>query len=696
MVLAVGETLQDRYRIDAELEQGGMAAVYRAWDTRLNLPVAVKRMIPQPRLTSDSLDQLRVQFKQEAQTLARLDHPSLVRVTDSFSQLSSEYLVMNFVDGESLGDRVERLGPLPEAQVLEWAGQLLGALAYCHKQGIIHRDVKSHNVIIRPDGRAVLIDFGLVKLWDPDDPQTKTVMRGMGTPAFAPPEQFEGDAEYTDELSDIYGLGATLYHALSGTFPATAAMRSANPEKYAPLRSLAPMVSRETAAVVEKAIALARSERWQSVEEMMEALEAAKRANRGRLTVPLWGNLSGGETSEEQAAGGVPRKRLPVWAGAMGLLAVLLGTAGLAMGLGWIGGGSKPTPSPEGTTPVSAAVAATETSTATPRPTSTPSPTPTLADTPSPTPSHTTTPSPTATHSPTVTATATPTPTPVVHVLAEGENPWIVAQIYGVTVEALLEANDITDPNKLQIGERLIIPREESAQGTPTFTPTPAPTPKLIIHILQEGENLWTVAQIYGVSVESLLDINDISDPGTLQIGQELIIPRERETLVDSTPVLTPTVALSLVYEEPKLIRPLFNSVFGFDQHQVIQLLWTPTSLAQDHWYEVQLRQAENAAPMARYWTRENWWDMGVGQYRPGDYYWRVVIVRGRGKDALGAVSPPSQTWYFQWVPVAPPSKATPTLKPTATLSPTPAPTPTNTPRPTATPTATPRPTSSP
>ena len=199
--LSIGEVVENRYRIAKLLGQGGMGAVYRAWDMRLNRPVALKEMIPQLGLGAEALADLREQFRQEAQILATLDHPSLVRVTDSFSQLSSEYLVMNFVDGESLGDRVERLGPLPEAQVLEWAGQLLGALAYCHAQGIIHRDVKSHNVIIRPDGRAVLIDFGLVKLWDPDDPQTKTVMRGMGTPAFAPPEQFEGDAEYTDEQS---------------------------------------------------------------------------------------------------------------------------------------------------------------------------------------------------------------------------------------------------------------------------------------------------------------------------------------------------------------------------------------------------------------------------------------------------------------------------------------------------------------
>jgi len=124
MALAVGEMLQDRYRIDAEVETGGMAVVYRAWDTLLDLPVAVKEMVAQPRLSPKALAQLRRQFKREAQTLARLDHPSLVRVTDSFSQGDSEFLVMNYVEGESLGDRVERVGASSEAQVLDWAYML--------------------------------------------------------------------------------------------------------------------------------------------------------------------------------------------------------------------------------------------------------------------------------------------------------------------------------------------------------------------------------------------------------------------------------------------------------------------------------------------------------------------------------------------------------------------------------------------
>lgn len=166
--------------------------MYRAWDSRLDLPVAIKEMTPQPGIAPQVLMQLRRQFQQEATTLARLHHPHLVRVIDFFEERGNAYLVMDFVEGESMAALIEQHGPLPEEQVLEWAGQLLDALAYCHSQGVIHRDVKPHNVIIRPDGRAVLVDFGLVKLGDPRDPHTRTVMRGVGTPEYAPPEQSPG------------------------------------------------------------------------------------------------------------------------------------------------------------------------------------------------------------------------------------------------------------------------------------------------------------------------------------------------------------------------------------------------------------------------------------------------------------------------------------------------------------------------
>ena len=661
MALAVGEILQKRYRIDAEMEQGGMANIYRAWDARLDIPVAVKEMLPQPGLGPQALADLRRQFKREARILARLDHPNLVRVLDSFSQDDSEYLVMNFVEGESLGERVDRAGAAPEAQVLAWADQLLSALAYCHSQGVIHRDVKSHNVIIRSDGQAVLVDFGLVKLWDPVDPYTKTVMRGLGTPAFAPPEQFELDAKHTDERCDIFSLGATLYHALTGELPPTSALRTANPEQIVSLRSIMPGVSQQTETVVMKAMELARSKRWQSADEMAKAFGGKSR-----------------------------RERVPIWVGALSIPALLLVAIGLAIVLGGKGERSIPTPSPEKVAGLSTPTLLTEASTATsllvdvsiPKQSPTPAvtATPDSTDTPSPvpTPTDTATLSPTPVNSPTPTGTPAPTPTPVIHIVKEGENPTTVAQLYGVTVEALLAANGITDSATLQIGQALIIPQEEEARVTPTFTPTP------FVHIVKAGENLSKIAQLYGISIGELLAANGITESTTLQVGQELIIPRRGKVPTATftpAPTSRPTIVLPQLYEEPKLLEPGPNQVFGFNQQQIINLEWfLGESLAGSHWYEVQLRQAEDEGPIERYWTQENWWELGPEHYRPGDYYWRVVIVQGRDEDVLGTVSPPSEMRHFQWLLEAP--KPTPGSKPTDT----PKPNPTNTSQPTDTP----------
>jgi serine/threonine protein kinase/sugar lactone lactonase YvrE len=274
MPLSAGQILQHRYRIVSLLGEGGMGAVYRVWDTRLDVPVALKEMVPQPGLDVDTLAQLRQQFHQEAKVLARLDHPHLVRVSDFFEEAGNAYLVMSFVDGEELADLIEREGAQPDAQVRAWAEQLLDALAYCHECGVIHRDVKPQNVIICPDGKAVLVDFGLVKLWDPADPRTRTAMRGMGTPEYAPPEQYSVRGQHTDPRSDLYSLGATLYHALTGEAPLSATDRMAMPEEFRTPRQIIAGVSEVLELVILQAVALPIGERWSDAAEMRAALSA--------------------------------------------------------------------------------------------------------------------------------------------------------------------------------------------------------------------------------------------------------------------------------------------------------------------------------------------------------------------------------------------------------------------------------------
>ena len=403
MALTPGQVLQERYTVVAPLGQGGMAAVYKAVDKRLNVTVAIKEMIPLEGIDAQTLTQFRQQFEQEAMVLARLNHPHLVRVTDFFETGMNAYLVMDFVEGENLADLIARNGVLSEAQVLEWAGELLDALTYCHGQGVIHRDIKPQNVIIRPDGRAVLVDFGLVKLWNPNDPRTKTVMRGMGTPEYSPPEQYDANQGHTDPRSDIYSLGATLYHALTGQAPPTATLRIADPDCFVQPWGKVRGVHPQTQTAIARALELARPNRWQSAPEMAAALG---------LTL-----------QRRPTTGGLPRKtpvrkeryRLPVWVWGVGIFLLL----------GLCGGGAvvarlvthTPTPTPTATytltpTPTRAATATLTlpaTHTSTPRPTSTAAitRTPERKTTPTQTPGATQT--SLANQTPTTTLTRTPT-----------------------------------------------------------------------------------------------------------------------------------------------------------------------------------------------------------------------------------------------------------------------------------------------
>jgi serine/threonine protein kinase len=413
MALTTGQMLQNRYRIVSMLGQGGMGAVYKAWDTRLNVHLAIKEMIPQPGLEQETLDQLRQQFQQEAQILARLSHPYLVRVTDFFEESGNAYLVMDFVEGESLSERIAREGALPEERVLEWSHQLLDALGYCHTQGIIHRDIKPQNVIIRSDGRAALVDFGLVKLWDPTDPHTRTAMRGMGTPEYAPPEQYDMQSGHTDPRSDIYGLGATMYHALTGQAPPTATMRIASPRLFQHPRTLNPVLSPTTEAAVLRATALAVEDRFATTQEMAAGLRGETSAPAPAVTSRIQPGVRTTVMPGARVATGArpvsttERKRVPVWVWALGGLVILI-LVGVTV-ISQIGPGGAPETA--GTATV-AVMAMDETPPPSPSPSPTPTETRTPTSAPTDTPGPTRTPRPTSTPAATPTASPSPTPTP--------------------------------------------------------------------------------------------------------------------------------------------------------------------------------------------------------------------------------------------------------------------------------------------
>ena len=280
MSLAIGQILQNRYRILRLLGQGGMAAVYLAEDTRLGRRCAVKENVPDPAASPQTLAQMRQQFQVEARTLATLDHPNLPKVYDCFSEGGNEYMVMEYVEGEDLASALQRHGgPLPEKPVLIWADQVLDALEYLHSQQprpVIHRDIKPDNILLTPQGKVKLVDFGLVKLLNPSDPRTATSMKGMGTLGYAPLEQYGSGAGHTDARSDIYSLGATLYHLLTNVAPPEVTQRILDPTKLVPPRQHNTALSPATEAAVLKAIEIHPDQRWQMAAEMRQALAAAR------------------------------------------------------------------------------------------------------------------------------------------------------------------------------------------------------------------------------------------------------------------------------------------------------------------------------------------------------------------------------------------------------------------------------------
>ncbi len=201
------------YDILAKIAEGGMGAVYKARHRVTGEIVAVK-IIPAATAKNPVLIK---RFEQEYRTAAALDHPNVVRAIEFCGTASTPFLVMEFVDGESIGQRVDREGPMAEDQALRIIAQVCQGLHRAHKQKMIHRDVKPDNILLTQDGVAKLTDLGLVKDADNEMNLTKTG-RGLGTPNFMAPEQFR-NAKNADIRCDIYSLGATLYTMVTGEAP---------------------------------------------------------------------------------------------------------------------------------------------------------------------------------------------------------------------------------------------------------------------------------------------------------------------------------------------------------------------------------------------------------------------------------------------------------------------------------------------
>lgn len=263
--IAPGDRLANRYTILRPLGKGGMGAVYLVEDARFTgRQWALKEMSEQGIDPAEAKTALEA-FNREAQLLVQLDHANLPKVIDAFSERNRHYLVMEYVPGKTLEKRLEEVGaPLPEREVYGYAVQLCDVLDYLHRQRppIIFRDLKPANIMLKPDGRIKLIDFGIARHFKPG--QSKDT-QAMGTPGYAAPEQY--GKEQSDVRADVYALGATLHHAITGRDPGQ------EPFTFPAVRALNQAASPQFEATIMKAVLLDRDQRWPSVAALRAGLD---------------------------------------------------------------------------------------------------------------------------------------------------------------------------------------------------------------------------------------------------------------------------------------------------------------------------------------------------------------------------------------------------------------------------------------
>ncbi|MGN0518585.1 MAG: serine/threonine protein kinase [Acutalibacteraceae bacterium] len=252
--------INEKYEILKEIGRGGMSVVYLAMDKHLNKQWAIKEI---KKVGNSQNDEIIVNsLLAEANMMKRLDHPALPRIVDIIDNGVTIYVVMDYIEGESL-DKVLKIYGIPEEEIVfEWAKQLCSALSYLHSQKppIIYRDMKPANIMLKPEGNIKIIDFGIAREYKEESVSDTTI---LGTKGYAPPEQYIGQ---TDIRSDIYALGMTLHHLLTGVDPRSG-------EQYVPIRQWNPNLSEGMEAIIDKCVQTAAENRYQNCAELMYDLE---------------------------------------------------------------------------------------------------------------------------------------------------------------------------------------------------------------------------------------------------------------------------------------------------------------------------------------------------------------------------------------------------------------------------------------
>lgn len=256
----IGSVIDGKYEILRKIGQGGMSVVYLAMDTHLNKQWAVKEI----RKKGNGKDDVVIvnSLLAEANMMKKLDHPSLPRIVDIIDNGETIFVVMDYIEGESLDKILLEYGPQPEELVIAWAKQLCDVLSYLHSQKppIIYRDMKPANIMLKPEGNIKIIDFGIAREYKEQSLADTTV---LGTKGYAPPEQYSGQ---TDARSDIFALGMTMHHLLTGIDPRGG-------EKYVPVRMWNPELSEGIEIIIDKCVQPAAENRYQNCSDLLYDLE---------------------------------------------------------------------------------------------------------------------------------------------------------------------------------------------------------------------------------------------------------------------------------------------------------------------------------------------------------------------------------------------------------------------------------------
>lgn len=273
-----------KYVIERVLGTGGFGITYYAHHATLNQYFAIKEFfingfcmrhtqnvtIHLQGMQEDLYAKYRQKFVEEAQTLAKLDHPGIVRVTDVFDENETSYIVMPFIHGVTLYDLIKKKGKLPYEMAVNYMAQVCEALDYCHKRNILHRDVKPENIMITPENKAILIDFGSAREFVQDHTQTYTTILTRG---YAPPEQYSSTSR-KGTYSDIYSVGAVFYFIVTGNIPMDATERLIG--DFVEPQNLTPELSDVANQTILKAMAIKPENRYQNVNEFMCELTGNK------------------------------------------------------------------------------------------------------------------------------------------------------------------------------------------------------------------------------------------------------------------------------------------------------------------------------------------------------------------------------------------------------------------------------------